>query len=311
MARFLSLTWSCAAPLLLVAAGCSFFTLEEPDADDDDDGGPSSGGSASGTGGTPPTSGTGGSGGSTAGSSAGGTSGASSGAGGAGGSAGGGAGGAASGGGGAAGSASGGDAGSATAGTSGADAGGTGGAGTSGSGGAGGTGGGAGSAGNGGTGSPPDACDDINASAEEFAGHCYLVNTTPVAWPAARDACMALGGHLVTISSEGVTQTEFDAENAFVWGLVDNMEVWLGLTDGKQDSEAGDMTPFAWVTGEAITIHAWSDAEPNNYQKECTVGGGGTCYEHCGFIPSDRNGQWNDDVCAYEKPYVCEWELAE
>ena len=119
---------------------------------------------------------------------------------------------------------------------------------------------------------------------------------------------MTLGSHLVTISSDGVGQTEFDAENAFVWGLVNNMEVWLGLTDGKMDSEPGmETVPFAWITGEGIAIDAWSDGEPNNYQKDCP--GGGTCYEHCGFIPTDRNGQWNDDICGMEKPYVCEKEL--
>jgi hypothetical protein len=147
---------------------------------------------------------------------------------------------------------------------------------------------------------------------EVFEGHCYRAFTTPATWPEARDACEELGGYLATISSDGVGQTEFDAENAFVWGLVDNQETWIGLSDGRGDMDPGDGTPFGWIGGEGIAIDNWSDGEPNNYQKDCPAGGPtNACFEHCGLIPADRSGQWNDEVCGYEKPYVCEWDSVE
>lgn len=296
--------WLISVPSLLLISACSFFSLEDRDKSGDDDDGPLAGSGPSGSGGTQAGSGNSGSGGSSAGTSPGGAAGSSAGAGGSasgssgaggtgGGTAGGGSGGST---GGTAGS--GGDGGTDTAGTGGLGGGASGASGDGGSG---------GSGGSGGTGGgEPTTCEEWNPSAETFAGHCYLVNTTPVTWPLARDACMTLGAHLVTISSDGVGQTEFDAENTFVWGLVNNMELWIGVSDGKMDMEQGG-TPFTWVNGEPLTINGWSDGEPNNYQKDCPSGG--TCYEHCGLIPSDRNGQWNDEICGSERPYVCEKEL--
>ena len=298
---FLRNAWFGSVPLLVLAAGCGFFKLDPPTGEDDDDGsGATGGGNVSGSGGTPPaTSGSGGMIGGAGTNASGGSAGAASGASGAGGSTGGSSGAAAGGSGGAGGAGSG-----ATGGAAGGDVtGGTGGDG------AGGTGGGAGTGGSGGSGknTMPETCEEV--SAEAHAGHCYRVFMTGTSFPEARDACEELGAHLVTISSDGVGQTEFDAENAFVWGLVNNMEVWLGLTDGHTDMEGGDMTPSTWITGEGIAIDNWSDGEPNNYQKDCPDGGPtGACYEHCGFIPGDRNGQWNDEICGYDKPYVCEWD---
>jgi len=299
---FLRNAWFGSVPLLVLAAGCGFFKLDPPTGEDDDDGSGATGGSnVSGSGGTPPaTSGSGGMIGGAGTNASGGSAGTAGGASGAGGSTGGSSGAAAGGSGG-----SGGDGSGATGGASGTGgdaAGGTGGEAVGGSGGA-------GNGGSGGSGknTMPETCEEV--SAEAHAGHCYRVFMTGTSFPEAQDACEELGAHLVTISSDGVGQTEFDAENAFVWGLVNNMEVWLGLTDGHTDMEGGDMTPSTWVTGEGIAIDNWSDGEPNNYQKDCPDGGPtGACYEHCGFIPGDRNGQWNDEICGYDKPYVCEWD---
>ena len=300
---FLRNAWFGSVPVLVLAAGCGFFKLDPPTGEDDDDGSGATGGSnASGSGGTPPaTSGSGGMVGGAGSNASGGSAGTASGASGAGGSTGGSSGAAAGGSG-----ATGGDGSGATGGAAGAGGDATGGTGGDG---AGGTGGGAGNGGSGGSGknTMPETCEEVSAQAH--AGHCYRVFMTGTSFPEARDACEELGAHLVTISSDGVGQTEFDAENAFVWGLVNNMEVWLGLTDGHTDMEGGDATPSTWITGEGIAIDNWSDGEPNNYQKDCPDGGPtGGCYEHCGFIPSDRDGQWNDEVCGYDKPYVCEWD---
>ena len=32
------------------------------------------------------------------------------------------------------------------------------------------------------------------------------------------------------------------------------------------------------------------------------------CAEHCGFMWQERCGGWNDEVCADEKRYICEWD---
>jgi hypothetical protein len=189
---------------------------------------------------------------------------------------------------------------------------GAGGAGASGGGGAGGAGaggsagGGAGSsgaagAGGGSGGSAPNSCASINAQAMAFGGHCYYRNTTPVTWSSAKMACEALsdGGHLVTITSM--------EEQEFVWDLAGMMDAWIGATDGMMDSQMGNGTPFTWITAEDIgQFNGWASEEPNNYQKDCP--GGGTCWEHCGFMWVDTQGAWNDDICGYDKAYICEWD---
>jgi hypothetical protein len=170
----------------------------------------------------------------------------------------------------------------------------------------GGTAGAGGGAGAGGTaggsgGSGPSTCASINAQAQAYGGHCYYRNTTPVTWSSARSGCEALsaGGHLVTITSM--------EEQAFVWGLAGMTDVWIGATDGLTDSQMGNGTPSTWITGEDIgQFNGWASGEPNNYQKDCP--GGGTCWEHCGFMWVDTQGAWNDDICGYEKAYICEWD---
>jgi hypothetical protein len=284
-----------ALPFLTLVAGCSFFELSDTGEQNP----------RPGSGGTGPMSGNGGAisagrggsvamGGSMAGSA--GSAGASAGRGGDGGS----------------------SAGSSGAGGSPAD-GGTSAAGSAGSAGAGNTGGGAagggtagtaGAAGSGGNANPPMSCAELNSSSVEFDEHCYLRINSPITWRLAKAACEALNAHLVTISSEGRTQEQFDAENAFVWQLAGMMDVWIGLSDGRQDTENGDGNPpFTWVTGEPFTMNHWGGEEPNHYQKDCPDGS--DCWEHCTFMWQERNGEWNDEVCAFQKQYICEWDSLE
>jgi hypothetical protein len=276
-------------PVSLVLAGCGFFTLDEPENAPKSMATGGSGGSTGGSGGS-----TGGTGGSTGGSggSTGGTGGSTGGA-------------AGSPTGGAGSTSTGGMAGSAAGSAGDTSMGGTAGSGGSASGGAGvgGDGAGSGGAGAGGAAGSGNSgpCGAINAQAQAFAGHCYYRNSTPVTWSAARAACMALsaGGHLVTITSQ--------EEQDFVWGLATMMDAWIGATDGLMDNQGGNGTASAWITGEDISqYNGWASGEPNNYQKDCP--GGGTCFEHCGFMWVDTQGKWNDDVCGYEKSYICEWD---
>lgn len=279
-------------PVALALVGCGFFSLDEAEETP-----------KAGSGGTGGTGGTGGATGGTGGAT-GGTGGATGGTGGAtGGSAGtivmAGSGGAA-GAGGSAGAVAGSGGDTATGGAAGS---GGAGAGTGGSGGTAGEGAGAGgTAGGGGSGgSVLTGCAAINAQAQAYGGHCYYRNSTAVTWSAAKSGCEALsmGGHLVTITSQG--------EQDFVWGFAQMMDAWIGATDGLMDNQGGNGTPSSWITGEDIgQFNGWASGEPNNYQKDCP--GGGTCFEHCGFMWVDTQGKWNDDVCGYDKAYICEWD---
>lgn len=282
-----------ALPWVTLVAGCDFFSLSEVDNDVPARGtggtGPMTGSGGTGTSGTGGASGTGGT------ATTGGSGGSSAGSGGASAGSGGDAG-SSAGSAGASGS-------SADGGTSAGGSGGDAGSGTAG-GGAAGT---AGAAGSAGGSNPPTTCEELNSSSVEFDGHCYLRVNSPITWRLAKSACEALNAHLVTISSEGRTQEEFDAENTFVWELAGMMDVWIGLSDGRMDTENGDGNPpFTWVTGEPFTMNKWGGEEPNHYQKDCPDGT--DCWEHCTFMWQERGGEWNDEVCSFEKQYICEWD---
>jgi hypothetical protein len=218
-----------------------------------------------------------------------------------------------------------------SAGTAGTDAGGTstGGAGAAGSGAVGGTvaTGGTGAGGTAGTGvggtdaggtagSGGGECTSLDATAVAFDGHCYLRRNTALTWMAARDDCANHGAHLATISSQNRTEMEFEAENQFVWELGGMTEQWIGMTDGRAANQAGDGTPFTWVTQEPMTFDLWSDGQPNNSPASCLASDpcscDGSCWEHCGFQwtpPSGDPGTWNDRLCEHQQPFVCEWDM--
>jgi hypothetical protein len=167
---------------------------------------------------------------------------------------------------------------------------------------------GGGSSGSGGSGgAPTSACAAMSANAETFEGHCYQLIAEPTGWRDAERDCEQRGGYLVTISSEGeLTREDFDAEQTFVWNLANQMDVWIGATDGLMDDQPGNGTHSTWSNGEMMVLSDWEGGEPSNTQKTCPSGQG-MCHEHCGFMWQERGGGWNDEVCAAEKRYVCEW----
>ncbi len=76
-----------------------------------------------------------------------------------------------------------------------------------------------------------------------FQGHHYLFVPKFVTWAEAKQACEALGGHLVTITSM--------EENEFVASLfpLGGSWFWIGLTVGKDKQE--------WITGEPLDFRAF------------------------------------------------------
>lgn len=169
----------------------------------------------------------------------------------------------------------------------------------------------AGGSGNGGSGgAPASACAAMDANADTFEEHCYLLVEDAKGWREAEADCDARGGYLVTISSEGeLTQEDFDAERTFVWNFAKQMDVWIGATDGLMDNQGGNGTPSTWSNGEMMVLHDWEGGEPSNTAKDCP-NGEGMCWEHCGFMWQERGGGWNDEVCAAEKRYICEWDAS-
>lgn len=167
--------------------------------------------------------------------------------------------------------------------------------------------------------SPSVDCSGHGVTAQGFDGHCYRYSDAAKTFDQAVAACKDAGAHLVTISSENRSVAEFLAENAFVWRLAGENQVWIDATDGKGVRQPGDGTYFKWLTGEPMMLDNWSSGQPNNSSSSCQTDipcscDRGSCYEHCGFLwdtPGHHMNSvpgWNDRVCDHQIGFVCEWE---
>ncbi len=115
-------------------------------------------------------------------------------------------------------------------------------------------------------------------SQNNYNGHSYYRSTGSMTWTDARQACLNMGGHLVTVTSA--------AENNFIFNLWPSG--WIGLTD-----EVSEGT-WRWVTGEPYSWSNWNGGEPNNAGNE-------------DYIQFVGGGKWND-LPNTSLPYVLEFE---
>lgn len=147
---------------------------------------------------------------------------------------------------------------------------------------------------------PPviESCDMLDGAVTNADnGHCYRVNDEDLTYAAARDACQAQGGHLLTVTSA--------EENDFARNLHDG-EHWLGASDGRLDNEKG-VGEYAWVDDEEWTYSDWRGGQPNAVETDCPGhSGGGGCYEHCAYQAEE--GDWVDRSCGHTIVSICEWE---
>lgn len=113
---------------------------------------------------------------------------------------------------------------------------------------------------------------------QNYNGHSYYRSTGSMTWTDARQACINMGGHLVTSTSL--------AENNFLFNLWPNG--WIGLTDEQTEGV------WKWVTGEPYSWSYWNSGEPNNAGNE-------------DYIQFVGGGRWND-LPNTSLPYVLEFE---
>jgi len=116
-------------------------------------------------------------------------------------------------------------------------------------------------------------------SQNNYNGHSYYRSTGTAIWTTARQNCVNMGGHLVTVTSA--------AENNFIYSLWPSG--WIGLTDEVTEGI------WKWVTGETYSYTSWNGGEPNNAGNE----------DYIQFVGA---GKWNDLPDNQYLPYVLEFE---
>jgi hypothetical protein len=114
---------------------------------------------------------------------------------------------------------------------------------------------------------------------QNYNGHSYYRSTGSAYWLDAKANCIAMGGHLVTVTTSG--------ENNFLYNLWPSG--WIGLTDEVTEGT------WRWVTGETYSYTSWNPGEPNNSGNE----------DYVQFV---GGGKWNDLPNGYSLPYVIEFE---
>ena len=113
-----------------------------------------------------------------------------------------------------------------------------------------------------------------------YNGHTYSVFEQGMTWSDAKKACEKLGGHLVTITSEG--------EQKFIESILESNEAsmnqyWLGMYRYQDE--------YRWVTNESSEYVNWNSGEPNgitsNQAKEY-------CIQMINKVQDDSRFKWND-----------------
>lgn len=125
-------------------------------------------------------------------------------------------------------------------------------------------------------------CPELGAGGLRYSnGHCYFVlpATTQAAGIA---ACVAVGAHLVTITSQG--------EQTFVEAFSNGVSRWIGLT---QPTPTNSRMNFVWVTGEPMPYGNWQSDQPNDMSL-------------CAAMAD--NNLWSDRMCGNAYPIICERE---
>jgi len=115
-------------------------------------------------------------------------------------------------------------------------------------------------------------------------GHYYEGFDANVIWSQANKLAKALGGHLVTITS--------DPENRWVFDNVGKLDYFLGGTDALEEGK------WTWVTNEEWVYDRWNSSEPNNGR------GHGE-----NFLSYGKIYLWNDLSASYNgKGFIVEYE---
>jgi len=133
---------------------------------------------------------------------------------------------------------------------------------------------------------PPRTGRPVNVpkDAVSHGGHWYALYRQSVTWAEAKKECEKLGGHLVTVTSQG--------ESEFLVALTRKAggRCWVGLTDERKEGT------FLWITGEKVTFTTWNKNEPNDF---------GRGEDYAGYWGKHT---WNDFPAHFKMQFVCEWE---
>ncbi|XP_077058630.1 galactose-specific lectin nattectin-like [Siphateles boraxobius] len=129
-----------------------------------------------------------------------------------------------------------------------------------------------------------------------FGCRCFKFMNYLSTWIEAEKFCLIFGGNLASVHSH--------EEYMFIQRMIRSRthastRAWIGGNDAVQEGD------WLWSDGSKMNYQIWAPGEPNNsfksfflFTREFRL------YEDCLEMNYD-NGNWNDDLCSEEKPFVC------
>ncbi|CAB4028580.1 Hypothetical predicted protein, partial [Paramuricea clavata] len=118
-------------------------------------------------------------------------------------------------------------------------------------------------------------------------GHCYYLNYKTGSWNEARKECRYRGGDLAVPNSSEINDQIFQLIK-----VLGDRTAWIGVHRDENKK-------FITTSGVSVSYKNWDTGEPNNYR-----GKEEDCVEM--YAISDKAGKWNDELCSYNRRYVCE-----
>ncbi len=117
----------------------------------------------------------------------------------------------------------------------------------------------------------PIARDHIPTEIFTYNGSTYAIYDDAMSWTDADKLCKNIGGHLISITSQGESEEIAKYIN-------ENNRYWIGLSDTAKEGT------FAWRNGESFNYNNWADGEPNNKGDE----------DYVELYVSSKKSLWND-----------------
>lgn len=147
-------------------------------------------------------------------------------------------------------------------------------------------------------------------------GHFYEgISVQTITWSTARAFASALGGHLVTLTSDAENTWVFDnvASNPILWAPNSGTRLtgpYIGLfqdTTSPNYSEPGG--GWTWVTGEPLAYNNWYPGEPN--QGSSSGPENWALYWSIGSNPPVPMKWWNDVPSGSARGFIVEYSIPE
>ncbi len=117
-------------------------------------------------------------------------------------------------------------------------------------------------------------------------GHVYDLYNYSMSWTEAKALCEALGGHLVSITSQQEQDLVVQLINSQNFGQSERGIYYIGATDADKEGT------WKWVTGETFSYDNWDKGYPEP--------SGGTAENYCAIMGADNPpyktlGEWIDN----------------